>query len=77
MDVNNKLTNSSSNGKVKNDRKIALITGITGQVFKFFHYYLKVISILFKSLFITFFHHFIYQIFKYSNTFYTYFNQIY
>jgi len=31
MDVNNKLTNSSSNGKVKNDRKIALITGITGQ----------------------------------------------
>ncbi len=33
MDVNNKSTNSSFNRKVKSDKKIAFITGITGQVF--------------------------------------------
>jgi hypothetical protein len=47
LDVNDKSTNGSFNGKVKSDRKIAFITGITGQVF--------------NSHFITIFHHFIYQ----------------
>ncbi len=47
MDVNDKSANGSLNGKVKSDRKIAFITGITGQVF--------------NSHFITIFHHFIYQ----------------